>query len=207
MYGVIYKITNLVNGKIYIGQTKNNVELRFYQHRYSDSVIGKAIRKYGIKNFKIDIVEECESFEKMNEREIFWIKELNCKYPNGYNLTDGGEGVVNPSEEIRQKISNTKKGRPGRPQSKEERKKRIASLIAYYASNPEVLEKKSAEMKGNSRAAGHKNFAGHKHTAESKSKISASLLAYWAKKNEQEVVVKKETVVQMSLWGEDEFSN
>ena len=87
---IIYKITNLINGKIYIGQTKFTVEKRFKEHAKADSPLGHAIRKYGKKNFKAEVIETCQTFTELNEREIFWIKELNCKVPNGYNIADGG---------------------------------------------------------------------------------------------------------------------
>ncbi len=87
---IIYKITNLINGKIYVGQTKFSVEKRFKEHAKSDSLIGRAIRKYGEENFKAEVIETCQTFIELNEREIFWIAKLNCKVPNGYNIADGG---------------------------------------------------------------------------------------------------------------------
>lgn len=86
----IYKITNKLNGKIYVGQTKFSVEKRFKQHAKADSVIGSAIRKYGIENFNVEVIETCKTFTELNEREIFWIDFYNCKVPNGYNVADGG---------------------------------------------------------------------------------------------------------------------
>ena len=94
MYGVIYKITNKFNCKDYIGQTVQTLKERFKQHTKADSVIGHAIRKYGRKNFTIEVIEECETREQLNEREIFWIAFFNCKVPNGYNYTDGGQGAT-----------------------------------------------------------------------------------------------------------------
>ena len=92
MYGVIYKITNKLNGKPYIGQTTQKLKVRFRAHRRENTYIGRAMLKYGIENFMIEVVEECDTPEQLNEREIFWIAFFNCKRPNGYNLTDGGEG-------------------------------------------------------------------------------------------------------------------
>ena len=87
---IVYKITNLINGKIYVGQTKFSVEKRFLQHAKANSIIGAAIRKYGSENFKIEVIEICKNALELNEREIFWIEKLNCKVPNGYNVADGG---------------------------------------------------------------------------------------------------------------------
>ena len=89
---LIYKITNLLNGKIYIGQTKYTIEKRFLQHSKADSPLGQAMRQFGMENFTVEVIEECETQEELNEREKFWIKVLNSKQPNGYNIIDGGGG-------------------------------------------------------------------------------------------------------------------
>ena len=106
--GVIYKITCLVNGKGYVGKTKQKLEKRMTQHRYESKKgsigLGAAIEKYKWENFTVEILEECP-VELLSDREIFFIRELDTKAPNGYNLTDGGEGLVNPSAETRAKMS------------------------------------------------------------------------------------------------------
>ncbi|MBR6712359.1 MAG: GIY-YIG nuclease family protein [Selenomonadaceae bacterium] len=111
MYGVVYKITNKLNGRSYVGKTTRSVEERFGEHaRCKKFLVDKAICKYGRENFLVEVIEECETIEQLNEREIFWIAELNCKVPNGYNLTDGGEGNLNPSAETRAKMSAARSG-------------------------------------------------------------------------------------------------
>ena len=103
----IYKITNNINGKIYIGQAKNTKE-RFKSHCKScvtDCLIDYAINKYGKENFSVEIIES--QIENYNEREKFWIKELDCKVPKGYNITDGGDtppiyyGINHPNSAIK----------------------------------------------------------------------------------------------------------
>ena len=89
---VIYKITNQLNGKPYVGQTKQPIERRFLQHFYSKSPLGQAMRKCGIENFTIEIIERCYSQSQLNEREIFWIRVLKSKQPYGYNVREGGGG-------------------------------------------------------------------------------------------------------------------
>ncbi len=88
----IYKITNKINNKIYIGQSVRPFE-RFSQHCYNKqtniSLINKAIQKYGKENFNFEIIES--DIENYNEREKYWIKYYNSMIPNGYNLTEGGE--------------------------------------------------------------------------------------------------------------------
>lgn len=112
---LIYKITNKINNKIYVGQTKlslsDKLKLHINKSKYGKYYINNAIRKYGIENFTIEEIEKCKSKEQLNEREIYWIKELNSKNKKiGYNLTDGGDGNSNPSLETRKKMSISHKG-------------------------------------------------------------------------------------------------
>ena len=74
MYGYIYKTTNLINNKTYIGQHKAK---QFEPNKYIGSGLTmlKAIKKYGKNNFKCEFLEECESKEILNQREIYWIKK------------------------------------------------------------------------------------------------------------------------------------
>ena len=84
---LVYKITNLLNGKIYVGQTTREFEKRISEHQHNTtSCIGQAIHKYGWENFKAEIIEYCSSIQELNEREKFWIEKLNTKFPNGYNF-------------------------------------------------------------------------------------------------------------------------
>ena len=96
--GFIYKVTNRINGKIYIGQTSQTIKRRWNQHIYESnktiepyrSALHRAIKKYGVDAFDIVEVEECNN-DMLNEREIFWINYYNS-YHNGYNLDLGGNG-------------------------------------------------------------------------------------------------------------------
>lgn len=91
---VIYKITNLLNGKIYVGQTQRSFEERISEHKHHGKLyVDREIKKYGWENFKAEVIEECQTVEELNEREIYWIAELNTLKPNGYNLTVGGSGA------------------------------------------------------------------------------------------------------------------
>ena len=110
--GVIYLITNLLNGMKYVGQTTQPLGARIAQHKCSDLYIDRAIRKYGRENFKVEVLEECYTVEQLNEREIFWIAALNTKVPNGYNITDGGEGNLGLShtKETRDQMSVDRSG-------------------------------------------------------------------------------------------------
>ena len=152
MYGLIYKITNLLDGKIYVGQTTQKLELRLKYHKSSKhTFIGRAIRKHGWKNFKAEVIEECESQEQLNEREVFWIAKLNCKKPNGYNLTDGGERNFKMVESVRKKIS---LAGMGRKLSAETKAKISASNKKNYAENPDRRLKISIANTGNQHSKG-----------------------------------------------------
>ena len=94
----IYCYTNLMNNKKYVGQT-NNIERRKKQHiqdsihnhneaRYNQ-IFHQAIRKYGIDNFKFEILEECIDRNSANKQENYWINKLNSMAPNGYNNSEG----------------------------------------------------------------------------------------------------------------------
>ena len=111
---VVYVVRHIVDGKIYVGKTTRKLRKRIMEHLQNCriSYFDRAIRKYGLENFDISILEECETIDELNEREKFWIRELNCKIPNGYNLTDGGEGIVgyHVPPELCQKRSENRKG-------------------------------------------------------------------------------------------------
>lgn len=89
----IYKIENLINHKIYIGQSIH-IKRRWMEHCIpsSDSIISKAIHKYGKENFAFDILEECK-VEELDEKEAYYIKYYNCLVPNGYNVTEYQNGI------------------------------------------------------------------------------------------------------------------
>lgn len=92
-YGVIYKATNRINGKIYIGQTTKTIKERMSYHLCARvGIFRKALKKYGLQTFDIVAVDIGISAQDLNEKEKYWIRHFNCKAPNGYNLTDGGEG-------------------------------------------------------------------------------------------------------------------
>ena len=102
MIGYIYKVTNKINGKIYIGQTIQSVKDRWYRHCGKSGIskaelnthFKRAILKYGKENFTIETIEMCDS-TKLNDREKFYISYYNS-YINGYNSTIGGQDGSKP---------------------------------------------------------------------------------------------------------------
>ena len=121
-YCEIYKIVNLSNNKIYIGQAVSHIlnhkkyrpygrEGRFRCHiseafstkKNQSHYLNNAIRKYGVGDFVVELIEFCEMNEA-DERETYYIKEFNSLYPNGYNLKNGGS-VFTHSDESKKRLS------------------------------------------------------------------------------------------------------
>ena len=122
-YCEIYKILNHTTGKIYVGQSVSHIlnhkryrpyghEGRFRCHiseafstkKNQSHYLNNAIRKYGVTNFVVEIIECCE-ISNSDERETYYIKELNSLFPNGYNLKNGGS-VFTHSDESKKRLSN-----------------------------------------------------------------------------------------------------
>ena len=106
-YNYIYKITNQINGKIYIGKhSTNNLDDGYMG---SGVLIKKAIQKYGIENFTKEYLAFCDTEEKLNWFEKFYIKKYKAREV-GYNLTDGGDGCLGrkQTEETKQKLRKPK---------------------------------------------------------------------------------------------------
>jgi len=122
-YCEIYKIVNLINGKIYVGQAVSHIlnhkkyrpygcEKRFKCHvseafstkKNQSHYLNNAIRKYGTDNFVVELLENCDIHES-DKREIHYISELNSLYPNGYNLKNGGNEYTH-TDESKKRVSN-----------------------------------------------------------------------------------------------------
>lgn len=110
---IIYKTTNKINGKIYIGQDKNNNP----DYLGSGKIIRQSIEKYGAENFEKEILEECTTKEQLDLSEIYWIAYYNSTNREiGYNIAKGGTGGDTISKHpdknlISKKISKSNKGR------------------------------------------------------------------------------------------------
>lgn len=114
--GQIYIIRNLINDKVYIGETTMGYKERFAQHCKRSTRTSRHFKLYeamntlGLKNFYVELLEDRVPIDKMYEREIFYIKKYNSFY-NGYNSTKGGDGrLINTKENIKYIIEAYKKG-------------------------------------------------------------------------------------------------
>lgn len=131
----IYKITNKLNGKVYIGQTVRSVKERYKEHcRKSTTVIDKAIKGVGKENFTVETIAQTDSIEELNELEKYYIKHFDSINPQkGYNQCEGGENSLgyHHREETKELMRKRKEGmyfsrdNPfyGKHHSKEQREK------------------------------------------------------------------------------------
>lgn len=106
MAGIIYLLTNTINGKQYVGQTtdeKFDARMRAHKYPHKRTAIQHAVRKYGWNAFTTTILET--SNQDISEREKFWIAKLNTVAPTGYNLTTGGESGKQYDKTSRRKMS------------------------------------------------------------------------------------------------------
>lgn len=171
MTGVIYKIVNLVNGKIYIGKRVFN-SLKFMNSSYfgSGTLLKKDIKIYGIDNFIRGIVEEVD-ISNLEERERFWIKHYNSNNLEiGYNLTTGGNGNGHSgwthSQESKDKIKEKRKYQSPTFLNKshsDESKDKIREKLKGKTLSEETIQKMKLNRKG---------MSNKSHSQETKDKIS-----------------------------------
>lgn len=177
---IIYKTTNLVNGKIYVGQDLYNRATYFG----SGKILHQAIKKYGRANFKKEIIEHCTSREHMNEREIYWISKLDSFTPNGYNISKGGgcgNGIRrHPNRDaIIEKIRAANKGRKRTPEQRKRisrglkgkklklsHRQKIAKTLKSHTFTTEHRRNLSNSMKKVVRSEAHQKNLNKSHTGQ-----------------------------------------
>ena len=126
VYGIVYLLIDGSNDDEYVGQTTKTFEERFNEHKCGNQYIDRVIRKRGVDMFATAILKVCYSREELDYWERRLIKSRNTMAPNGYNLTEGGEGG-SPCEETIEKIRD--------------------SINAYYEEHPEARDRISEEQK------------------------------------------------------------
>jgi group I intron endonuclease len=139
---IIYKITNNINQKVYIGQTTVTLKKRWQRHNYECTkkrnamAITSAIIKYGKINFTIEEIDSCSTIDELNEKETYYIEKFNSISPNGYNIEKGGGNRI-MSDETKKKISNSNKGR----KFSDEHKKKLSESHKGWVPSNETREK------------------------------------------------------------------
>ena len=184
----IYLITNLINGKRYIGQTKQSLSARWNMHVSKNHCryLYNAIQKHGRENFSMEVLFDVPTKELANEFEIEYIKRYCTLFPNGYNILPGGDDRPPLTEKQRQAISKLHKGnkyRVGHVPS-EETKRKLSLANTGKKMTHEQRQKLSAAMKGN------KNPSGRHVSEETRRKIGS---AHKGK------ILSKETKQQLSI--------
>ncbi len=192
----IYRILNKITKKCYIGETKcKDVSRRWNQHKQTIEInkgcpaLRDAVKKYGIDNFEFSVLIICFDDDRF-KYEIEYIKKYNSVAPNGYNLTNGGEGGgfqgKTHTEEVKNDIKNKLKQKYI---DNPDLKKQMSERNKIIMSNPEVRDKikngilNSEKMKKNIEDKKTGNYKQIKHTEERKTKISESLKKYNASNN------------------------
>lgn len=143
----IYLITNLLNGKKYVGQSVD-IKKRWNEHKYHDNsmLVHRAIAKYGIDNFKFEVICECTKGE-LNELEKKYIQEYNSMHPNGYNLKTGGGQCIEYCEASKRRMSEAQKKHVGWHHS-EETKQKIGNAHRGRKRPAESVEKMRKALTG-----------------------------------------------------------
>ena len=179
MVGYIYLVTDTTNGMKYVGQHHYHIEGQLDPNYHGSGIIISRIYKERPETLKEEYIKTCYSDSEMNDDEKYYIKLYKTLYPYGYNLSEGGDGVL-PSEETRRKMSKSHKGKippnKGIPMSEEQKKKLSESLKGRNVWNKGIPMSEETKKK---LSESHKGQIppnkGKHHTEESKKKMSESL--------------------------------
>jgi len=143
---IIYKITNKLNNKVYIGQTIRDLEQRFIEHTFPSSgckAIRDAIKKYGEENFSIEELAKASSQDELDKLERFFIESRNTLSPNGYNLKEGGNGHFFAPETIEK----MRQAKLGAIVPEEVRAKMSSSHKQRFKTDPQLAIARSEQSK------------------------------------------------------------
>jgi group I intron endonuclease len=191
--GTIYVFENLENGMKYVGQTVSGFKkrLRFHLNPKNKTYFTNALSKYGLEGFNITLKNWDD--DKLNEEEIRLIKSLDCLYPNGYNLDNGGGSGIHCLK-IREKISNL--------------------LLEYYKSNPNGMKGKNHSLEtrnkmSNSKKGVKNHRYGIKMSNIIKERISKKLKGVYIKEKSSQYgkVINDVTKIKISVANKLYFNN
>lgn len=193
----IYKITNLINNKIYIGQTIHSINQRWNNHlsnarKGSKLHLYEAIRKYGSHNFTIECIDMADTIEDLNKKEKYWIEFFKSLDPSvGYNNIEGGK--FNPMNDITILEKHNSKMRD--PEVREKISKTMKKFRSNHSFSIETRSKISNKLKGN------QHFKGKKRSLEAIQKTSESHFksVYCISRN-NEIVARFTSVKAAAIW-------
>lgn len=201
--GYIYKITNKINNKVYIGQTSKTIAERFDAHlRHAANHVNRylydAMNFYGYENFTVESLEKCGK-SSLDEREIYWISFYKSNNPDyGYNMTAGGGGgdtfALRSEESKRLFRENVSARQTGKKQDPETVAKRVAKLRGLKHSEESRLHMSEGQKKRD--ASTYRR--GFTLTQESKDKISKSLTGQ--KQSEETKQKRKDSMSRLKWW-------
>lgn len=156
----IYKITNTINGKVYIGQTvnyekrKKNHKNYLLNNKHCNSHLQRAFNKYGLNSFKMELIQQCE-IDELDDLEKFYIKKYDCcDEKHGYNMMYGGQKYRKFTPEVREKMSRARKGK----KLSEEHKRKISLANKNKVMSKEAIEKMKLAKRLNPTGVGQDNF-------------------------------------------------
>jgi len=171
----IYVMKNMINGNCYVGQTKKKVDRRIYEHSFEKkSLLGKAIRKYGMESFcKYEYTNIPYGLLDYCEQQM--IQKINSAVPNGYNIHLGGQANRIVSEETKRKISKAKKGYPSPNKGKKLSEEQKIKMSQTHTGHKWTEEQKANLSKiRKSCPEKYAHMQGRKMSEETKEKMSAS---------------------------------
>ena len=155
--GYVYKITNTINNKSYIGISIHEPEksrIKAHLSGHGNRIIANAVKKYGKDAFTYEVLEANVFDEFLPDLEVAYIANHNTVAPHGYNLNSGGDHAV-PSVETRRKIGEAHKGKKGKPHSTETRRK-ISEAGKGRKPSTETRRKMSEARKGKKLSVEHR---------------------------------------------------
>ena len=187
---VVYKLTNKINGKGYVGKAKDSYR-RMWEHRTGKTMRGKkkgklqyvdtAIQKYGWDNFEVEMLETNVDPTKLLEREAYWMRQCDTLVPKGYNILKPGVEVISMSDpEIRARweAANPAGTLKSVERKREKREKRLQEMDPRQADELRYrLEKEATRNR--------KRYNGEELAHDGRNLPSAKRQATWARKTEE----------------------
>ena len=195
----IYHFENKINGKSYVGITRQAMDCRLKLH-YHDiksgrgRLVHRAFAKHGVENFRFNIIGTANSLEEANAKEMMAIKIYSAKSPIGYNLTAGGDGGSDPAPETRAAMRAAQLGKKQSPETIEKRRQKRIGVKR----DPETVRKSADARRGVKRSEEFRQQCRERATRQfsdpaQRAKISQSMKAKWADQQYRNMIMAAQT--------------